>query len=118
MIKMPEPAEIKDITELDAALRNSSEQPVLLFKHSTTCPISARAYREYLSFLEAADTGTSYRLIIVQTARPVSNEVSQRLGIAHESPQAILIKNGNVIWDASHFEITQTALEEAVRGRG
>lgn len=116
---MPEAAEINNIEELDVALRDSSDQPVLLFKHSTTCPISARAYREYLSFLGEADIRTSYRLVIVQHARPVSNEISERLGIAHESPQAILVKDGRAVWDASHYDITSASLEAAlVSARG
>jgi bacillithiol system protein YtxJ len=107
--------ELQSIEDLDRALDESNERPVLLFKHSLTCPISARAFREFHSFLEEADSRVSYNLITVQTARPVSNAAAQRLRIGHESPQAILVRDGREVWNASHFAITASALEEAIR---
>lgn len=108
--------ELHSIDDLDRALTESEHRPVLLFKHSLTCPISSRAYREFQSYLENANPGVDYDLITIQTSRPVSNEVTSRLGIEHESPQAILVKNGKPVWAASHFEITESSLDEAVRG--
>jgi bacillithiol system protein YtxJ len=107
--------ELHNIEELDKAISDSRERPVLLFKHSRTCPISARAFREFESFLERADPRISYTLVTVQTARTVSDEAASRLGIRHESPQAIIVKGGQGVWNASHFDITATALEDAIR---
>jgi bacillithiol system protein YtxJ len=44
----------------------------------------------------------------------VSDAVSQRFGIRHETPQAILLRNGKVVWNASHFRITASQLNQAV----
>lgn len=110
--------ELKSVSELDQALSESKERPVLLFKHSNACPVSARALREFKSHLTAADPNVSYKIITVQTARPVSNEVAQRLQVQHETPQAILIRDGREIWNASHFDITEAALEDAIRKSG
>ena len=107
--------ELRTIEELNQTLEQSSERPVLLFKHSLTCPISARAFGEFKSFLEQADSHVSYRLITVQTARAVSNEVAARLNVEHESPQAILVRDGREVWNASHFAINVSALAHAVR---
>jgi bacillithiol system protein YtxJ len=106
--------ELSTIEALDQALFESNQRPVLLFKHSLTCPISAKAFREFQSYLKKADAAVSYNLITVQSARPVSNEAASRLGVQHESPQAILIRNGKEIWNASHFAITADALKEAI----
>ena len=106
--------ELKSIDELDQAMAESNERPVLLFKHSTTCPISARAFREFQSYLEEADQSVSYNLIIIQDARAVSDEASERLGIEHESPQAVIVRNGREVWNASHFDITRTSLAQAI----
>ena len=38
--------EIEDLDELNSALEQSASTPVLLFKHSVTCGISARADRQ------------------------------------------------------------------------
>ena len=107
--------DLHSIEELQSVLEASKERPILLFKHSSTCPISSRALREFEKYLETADQTVSYNLITVQTDRPVSNEVAARLGIQHETPQAILIKNGKPVWDASHFRISATTIESAIQ---
>ena len=106
--------ELRTIEELSLTLEQSSEKPVLLFKHSLTCPISARAFSEFRAYLERADSRVSYRLIKVQTARAVSNEVAARLNLEHQSPQAILVRNGREVWNASHFAINVSALAQAI----
>ena len=54
-------------------------------------------------------------LIEVQRARELSTEIENRLGVTHESPQVIVLHNGQVVWNASHFDITVDAVTEAVR---
>ena len=107
--------ELKSIQQLDHAFAESGERPVLLFKHSLTCPISTRAFRELQAYLNNADPRISYKLITVQTARSVSDEAATRLQIEHESPQAILVRNGRELWNASHNEITAESLAQAIR---
>ena len=107
--------ELHNIEELEVALAESNARPVLVFKHSLTCPISTRAFTELHSYLNRADSRLSYKLITVQTARSVSNEIASRLKLEHETPQAILIRNGRDVWNASHSEVTASALEEAIR---
>lgn len=101
--------QITDTTELDQLLARSHDEPVVLFKHSTTCPISSAAYRQMSRV--AADVS----LVVVQQARGVSKEIASRTGIEHESPQAIVLRNGEAVWSASHFDITAGAVEQAVR---
>lgn len=107
--------ELKSIQDLEHALDESLERPVLLFKHSLTCPVSTRAFSELRSHLNNANPGISYKLITVQTARSVSNEAASRLQVEHESPQAILVRNGRELWNASHHDITSLTLEQAIR---
>jgi bacillithiol system protein YtxJ len=107
--------EIKTIEDLDQALAASSDHPVLLFKHSNSCSISFRALSQLESYLEDHKPEVEHHLVTVQTARPVSNEIEARLRVEHHTPQAILVRNGRAIWDASHFSITASALKEAVR---
>ncbi len=106
--------ELRTIEELSLTLEQSIEKPVLLFKHSLTCPISARAFNEFQSYLEQADSRVSYKLITVQTARAVSNEVAARLNVVHQSPQAILVRDGREVWNASHFDINVSSLARAI----
>ena len=106
--------ELQSIHDLNEALQESFERPVLLFKHSLTCPVSSRALDELRTYLESADSNTRYRLIKIQDSYDVSNEVASRLRVRHQSPQAILVRNGREVWNASHQEITASSLREAI----
>ena len=100
---------ITETTSLDEMAERSKERPVVLFKHSLSCPISARAYEQMAEFPGEVS------LVEVQRAPELSREIERRLGIAHESPQVIVMRNGQVVWSASHFDITADAVGEAVR---
>ena len=101
--------EITAIDQWQKVLEQSNEKPIVVFKHSTTCPISAGAYEEFQAFDKQIDR----YLVKVIESRPVSNEISVDLGIQHESPQAFVIANGKAVWDASHRKITKKELEKA-----
>ncbi|HEY0430088.1 MAG TPA: bacillithiol system redox-active protein YtxJ [Pyrinomonadaceae bacterium] len=98
--------EIYDSNELEDLFQKSFDTPVLLFKHSLTCPISASAYHE----ISNADADVN--IIVVQHAREVSNAIAEKTGIRHESPQAIVLKDGEVIYHASHYNITPNEVEK------
>lgn len=85
---------------------------VWIFKHSSTCPVSSAAYDEVTTFLASHDVPLG--LVVVQDARPVSNWLATRLAYVHQSPQAFLVKNGKVRWQASHWSITASAMAAAV----
>jgi bacillithiol system protein YtxJ len=106
--------ELHTVDDLEHALKESDHRTVLIFKHSLTCPISSRAFDEFESYLEHADPRVSYNLITIQNSRSVSSEATAKLEIEHESPQAILVKNGRSVWSASHFGITESSLDEAI----
>jgi bacillithiol system protein YtxJ len=109
---MAEPALVTTTAELEYLFRESAERPVLVFKHSLTCPLSTTAFHEYLEFLKDRDAaGALYTLIEVQRARQLSNEVASRTGVRHESPQAIVLRGGRAVWNASHWDISAEALE-------
>jgi monothiol bacilliredoxin len=104
-----------DVQSLDAAIAESRERPVLLFKHSRYCGVSCEALDELHSHIETqGQSAVSYKMITVQTHRPVSDAAAQRLGLRHETPQAILLRDGKVIWNASHFRITAAQLDQAL----
>ena len=99
---------------LEEAIAESCERPVLLFKHSRTCGISCEALDELHAHVETADPQAAYKLITVQSHRGLSDSAAKRLGIRHETPQAILLKDGRPVWSASHFRITAAALTRAI----
>jgi bacillithiol system protein YtxJ len=102
---------LNSIEELDQFMQGKGE--AILFKHSTTCPISAGAYEEFMRYVKGENV-KPWALVIVQEARPVSNEIAERFGVKHESPQVLYVKDGNVVWHASHWNITEKELEKKI----
>jgi bacillithiol system protein YtxJ len=100
---------INTVEELEAVFAKSSEKPVALFKHSMTCPISLDVYQEI------RNVEGEVNVVVVQTARSLSNEIAARTGIRHESPQAIVLKDGKAIYHASHYDITPGDVNEKLK---
>src|SRR5262245_5409634 len=104
--------ELNDDRDLDVLLDHSREEPVVVFKHSTQCGVSDGALDELNSFT-ASNPSVQCGLVLVLENRGLSNKVEHRFGIDHESPQAIVFKNAQPVWHASHRRITAKALKEA-----
>ncbi len=100
---------LADTKALEELFEISHSKPVVLFKHSTTCPISSAAYQEMSRY------GGDVSLLIVQQSRDISRAVEARTGVRHESPQAIVLRNGQAVWNASHWSVRRGAVEHAVR---
>ena len=100
--------EITDMDSLDRFLAQSNGSPAIIFKHSNSCGISARAHAE-MSRIELP-----VGMITVQTARAVSNEIEARTGVEHETPQVFIIRDGKVLWAASHGQIRAEAVAAAL----
>jgi bacillithiol system protein YtxJ len=107
------PARLRTPAELEAAF---AAERFLLFKHSTTCPISAAAFEEYERW-SAAHPGTRTGWIDVVQERALARAVAERTGIRHESPQAILLERGQPRWNASHGAIDLASLAEASQAK-
>jgi len=98
--------ELNTLDKLQAAIDESRIRPVLLFKHSSSCGISAGVFRD-VKMVDA-----DINIVVVQTDRDISNEIERHTGIKHESPQAIVLKNGEPVYHASHYDITLEDLNE------
>ncbi len=105
---------LSNLRDLDQAIARSHDRAALVFKHSLTCPVSARAFREVTNLLSAPALPADVYLVCVQCDRRVSDAIAERLGTRHESPQAILLSRGEVVWSDSHFGITEKALRTAL----
>ena len=114
---MPNITPLSDLEMLEAAIAESRERPVLLFKHSRTCGISCEALDELHAHVEDVRRDgkrAAYKMITVQSHRRISDEAAARLGVRHETPQAILLRDGKPVWKASHFRITADELGRAL----
>jgi bacillithiol system protein YtxJ len=111
----PDLTHLQRLEDLDALLEDSSDRPLLLFKHSLSCGTSYEALDELIDHLNEDRLPARYAMITVQTHRELSTAVAKRLGVRHETPQALLIREGRVVWSASHFRVTGGALESAIK---
>ncbi|WP_322905248.1 bacillithiol system redox-active protein YtxJ [Paenibacillus campi] len=107
--------ELTTIEQLNEAIDHTAQKPLLVFKHSTRCPISAGAYQQFQSYLGSQpNEDVDYSLIYVVENRDVSLAAADALDVQHQSPQVILIKEGKPVWDTSHSSITADALRKAL----
>ncbi len=100
--------EVRDASTLEQAL---GSERAILYKHSTSCPVSAWVIDEVLEFARTHPDWTVYLLKVIEQ-RGLSDAVAERLGVRHESPQAFVIKAGRCVWNASHSTISADNLEK------
>jgi len=86
----------------------------LVYKHSTTCGVSARAARE----VEALQTGLPIYWVNVREQRDLSNWIAEAYNVTHESPQLILISGGKQARVWSHFQVNRELVEKALLSPG
>lgn len=96
--------QLTDLGQLNEISDLSFQKPVAIFKHSTRCSISRMALKQFENEFNLEDKVTPYYLDLLEF-RPISNEIAARFGVMHQSPQLILIKDGNAIYSASHSDI-------------
>jgi len=90
--------------ELEQAIQESKNTPILLFKHSTRCSISSTALSRLERGWDDSSKVRPYFLDLI-SYREVSAQIEATLGITHQSPQALVVKDGKCIYDASHMSI-------------
>jgi len=95
-------------TQLAEIKEESASKPVVIFKHSTRCSISAVA-KSRLERAQAPEEISFYYLDLIRF-RDISNKIADDFNVPHESPQVLLIRNGECIYDESHSGITMDDL--------
>ena len=106
--------ELQTVNEWYDVLEQSKENPLFVLKHSTTCPISAAAFNAF----ESSVTEIPKYFLKVQDSRPVSNEIESNLRVEHQSPQLFLLKDGQAVWQATHYSISGSKIGKAVEEFG
>lgn len=100
--------------QLDEIDELSKKQAVLIYKHSTRCGICSTALSRLERKWEASDNSRVRPFYLdILRYREISNEIASRYGVAHESPQVLLIRNGRCIFSQTHMDITYDAVISA-----
>ena len=104
--------ELTELQQLDTIVEESAEVPVLLFKHSTRCSISRMALKGFESEYDIEENDLKVYYLDLLANREISNEIANRFGVIHQSPQVLLIKNGEVVYHTSHSDIDVATVKE------
>jgi len=102
---------LEENNQLDAIIVESSEYPVLIFKHSTRCSISSMAKNRVERAWNFEEEQLKVYYLDLIAYRDISNQIAETFEVEHESPQILLIKDGQCIYNASHNGISVDNLE-------
>ena len=102
---------LNSVEQLEELAEHSYQKPVVIFKHSTSCGISAGAKYRLESDWSFEESDLEMYYLDLLRYRPVSNAVAERFGVTHQSPQIIVLKNGKAVFDTSHHQVNTQAIE-------
>ena len=101
---------LNDTAQLEEIKKRSFEKTQVIFKHSTRCSISSVA-KSRLEKAQAPENIDFYYLDLI-SYRNISNEVAEKFDVFHESPQVLLIQNGECVYHQSHGAIYMEEIAE------
>lgn len=102
---------LDDALQIDKAIEVSTEKPVVIFKHSTRCGISRMVLKQFQNNAEFDEEAVLLLYLDLLAHRNISDEISNRFGILHQSPQMIILKDGEVVHHSSHSSIVPSAVD-------
>lgn len=105
-IALDSPVQIEEIVEL------SRSKPCIIFKHSASCGVSSFAQFKLEEDWAFSEEDVSTYLLDVIANREIARQVAEQFHVHHESPQLLLIRNGECTYDASHLDISVAELQE------
>jgi bacillithiol system protein YtxJ len=102
--------ELTNEQQLEQIKELSKDKAVVIFKHSTRCSISTMAKGRLDRETPLADHQFYYLDLL--SYRPISNKIAEDFHVFHQSPQILVIKNGECIYEESHNGISMDDINE------
>ena len=103
---------LTDIDQLNEIKKDNGYS--VIFKHSTRCSISAKALAGFEKDWKMSDEACDLYFVDLLAFRPVSNKVAERIGVAHQSPQVIVIHKGQAVYSRSHQAISAKEIRKFI----
>ncbi len=98
--QLEHPEQLEEIKEM------SKSKPVAIFKHSIRCGVSSMVKSQLEREWNLSPEEVTFYYLDLITYRPISNQIEKDFDVVHQSPQLILIKNGEVVYHDSHYSIS------------
>lgn len=92
--------------DLNKAIDESFSRKVIIFKHSTRCGVSRMVLKNFENEVQSDNKDAAYYFLDLLKNRPISNQIEHLFGVQHQSPQMIVLQNGQTIANASHSGIS------------
>ncbi len=86
----------------------------VIFKHSSRCSISMMAKRRFEQDWDALPEDTAIYFLDLLNYRELSAHIADLFHVRHESPQLLLIKDGECVLHQSHSDICVDEVNEAL----
>lgn len=99
---------LTDEEQIKQIINKSQVKPQVIFKHSTRCSISAVALQRLQKVSQPADI--DFYFLDLLANRPLSNRIAEIFKVHHESPQVLLIRNGDCVFEESHLGISMNEI--------
>ena len=101
----PNRIEINSVDQLSQILTEENNNKYnLFFKHSIRCSISSMALKFFESDWSNPENVVCYFIDLI-SFRDVSNALANSTRVEHQSPQVIVLKGNEVVYQASHQAI-------------
>ena len=105
---------LQSMEQLEQIQKQSIERPVVIFKHSTRCGISSMTLRRFEKEYDVPEGSIELYYLDLLSFREISNEVAGRFQVWHQSPQILIIRNGQTVAHASHHGIQAGMIHQYV----
>ena len=99
---------LSEESQLQEIIQRSESRPQVIFKHSTRCSISSVAKGRLDR--ASAPPGSDFYFLDLIRFRSLSNKIAEMFKVHHESPQVLVIRNGECVYDESHMAINMDDL--------
>ena len=103
---------LTSVDQLIEIEKESFHQSIAIFKHSTRCGTSSMALRQFERQFEIDNANVKLYFLDLLSFRDISNEIAIRFQVFHQSPQLIVLKDGNTIHHSSHYQIDADLLKQ------
>ena len=100
--------------QLENIKLDTTGKSIVIFKHSTRCGISRMVLKNFEREFNLSEDDIDMYYLDLLNFRELSNDISKRFVLTHQSPQLLLIKNGVIIYNASHGDIQVDKLKDIV----
>jgi bacillithiol system protein YtxJ len=105
---------IESIQMLDELVSLTQDKAVLIFKHSTRCSISMMVLTRFQSEWDLNTNNCELYFLDLIAHRDISNKIEEITGVVHQSPQVIVLKKGEVLYEESHNSISARDIKKEV----